>query len=131
MSTYKFSFVNGESTTIEVSEEWVTFLENEDRLAYNNQQTQTRRHCSLEAYNLDDALLPSDENVEVTVLQSLDHQQLYAAIAKLQPQQRLLLERVYFKGEKLADIAREEGVSKAALTNRMKKIHAALQKNLV
>lgn len=130
MSAYTFKFSTGESTTIEVSEEWVTLLKDEDRREYNNQQAQTRRHCSLEAYNLDDALLPSDENVEASVLQSLNHQQLYSAIAKLQPQQKRLLERVYFKGEKLADISREDGVSKAALTNRMKKIYAALQKNL-
>lgn len=58
------------------------------------------------------------------------HLALYAAIAQLQPQQQELVKRVYFRGEKLADIAREEGVSKAALTNRMKKITAALKKIL-
>mgnify|MGYP001003132451 FL=1 len=55
---------------------------------------------------------------------------LPGAIAQLQPQQRDLLRRIYKKGEKLADVAREEGISKAAVTRRLQKIYAILQKKL-
>lgn len=125
----KYQFAD-ETVEIEVSEEWGNILIDLDRQEYNNQHTETRRHCSLEALNLDDTLLPSDEDVERDVFAALDSEALYAAIEKLQPQQQDLVKRVYFQGEKLSDIAREEGVSKMALTNRMKKILASLKKFL-
>lgn len=125
----KYAFAD-ETVEIEVSEEWGNILIDLDRQEYNNDHAETRRHCSLEAFNLDDALFPGDVDVEREVLEGLDNKALYSAIAQLQPQQQELVKRVYFRGEKLADIAREEGVSKAALTNRMKKITAALKKLL-
>ena len=125
----KYAFAD-ETVEIEVSEEWGNILIDLDRQEYNNDHAETRRHCSLEAFNLDDALFPDDVDVEREVLEGLDNKALYAAIAQLQPQQQELVKRVYFRGEKLADIAREEGVSKTAITNRMKKITSALKKIL-
>ena len=105
----KYAFAD-ETVEIEVSEEWGNILIDLDRQEYNNDHAETRRHCSLEAFNLDDALFPSDVDVEREVLEGIDNKALYAAIAQLQPQQQELVKRVYFRGEKLADIAREEGV---------------------
>ena len=125
----KYEFAN-ETVTIEVEDQWATVLVDLDREEYNANQRETRRHCSLEALNLDDTYLPSEVNVEADVLRNADHARLYTAIGELQPQQRDLVMRVHFGGEKLADIARAEGVSRMALTNRMKKIYAALEKKL-
>ena len=36
-----------------VSMEWINVLRNEERKIYNNEQTETRRHCSMEAMNPD------------------------------------------------------------------------------
>lgn len=124
---YQFST---ETVTLEVEDQWATVLVDLDRQEYNVNQKETRRHCSLEAYNLDDALLPSDMDVEAGVIADADKERLYATIAELQPQQQELLKRVHFQGEKMADIARADGVSKAALTARMKKIYKSLQKKL-
>ena len=77
---------------------------------------------------MDDALLPSDENVERDVIDDEDKKRLYKAIAALTPDQQELVRRVYFNNERLADIAREQGVSRAALTNRMNRIIASLKK---
>ena len=125
----KYEFAT-ETVEIDVSEDWANILVDLDRQEYNINHRETRRHCSLEAYNLDDAMLPSDVDVAGDVLDSMDSEDLHKAIGLLQPQQRDLVIRVYFNDEKLADIAREEGVSKMAITNRMKKIFASLQKNL-
>ena len=125
----KYQFAT-ETVTLEVEDQWATVLVDLDRQEYNVNQKETRRHCSLEAYNLDDALLPSDMDVEADVIADADKERLYAAIAELQPQQQELLKRVHFQGEKMADIARADGVSKAALTARMKKIYKSLQKKL-
>ena len=125
----KYAFAD-ETVEIEVSEEWGNILIDLDRQEYNNDHAETRRHCSLEPFNLDDALFPSDVDVEREVLEGLDNKALYAAIAKLQPQQQELVKRVYFRGEKIVTIAAEEGVSEAAIRNRLKKITASLKKLL-
>lgn len=125
----KYAFAT-ETVEIEVADGWGNILIDLDRQEYNNQHTETRRHCSLEAFDLYDAYLPSGNDVERDILSALDSEALYAAIANLQPQQQELVKRVYFNGEKMADIAREDGVSKMALTNRMKKILANLKKSL-
>lgn len=48
----------GYGQAIEVSDEWNEILLDSDRLEANNDKRESRRHCSLDAYNLDDALLP-------------------------------------------------------------------------
>lgn len=123
----KYEFAN-ETIEIEVEEEWADIVIDLDRQEYNVNHKETRRHCSLEAYNLDDALLPSDEDVERDVIADEDKKRLYKAIAALTPDQQELVRRVYFNNERLADIAREQGVSRAALTNRMNRIIASLKK---
>ena len=125
----KYQFAN-ETVTIEVEDQWATVLVDLDREEYNDNHRETRRHCSLDALNQDDTLIPSDTNVEADILTKCDYEQLHTAISKLQPQQRELVMRVHFGGEKLADIARAEGVSKAALTDRMNKIYRSLEKKL-
>ena len=57
----KYEFAT-ETVEIEVSEEWANILIDLDRQEYNNHK-ETRRHCSLDAYNLDDSLLPSDADI--------------------------------------------------------------------
>lgn len=125
----KYQFAN-ETVTIEVEDQWATVLVDLDREEYNDNHRETRRHCSLDALNQDDTLIPSDTNVEADILAKCDYEQLHKAISALQPQQQELVMRVHFGGEKLADIARAEGVSKAALTDRMKKIYRSLEKKL-
>lgn len=105
----KYEFAN-ETIEIEVEEEWADIVIDLDRQEYNVNHKETRRHCSLEAYNLDDALLPSDEDVERDVIADEDKKRLYKAIAALTPDQQELVRRVYFNNERLADIAREQGV---------------------
>lgn len=125
----KYEFAD-ETVEIEVSDEWGEILIDLDRQEYNNNHKEKRRHASLDAYDLDGTLFAADVDVETDALNEIEKELLYAAIEKLKPQQRALLRRVYFGGEKLLHIAREEGVSKVALTNRMTKIYDALKKYL-
>ena len=125
----KYEFAN-EAVEIEVDEKWATLVLELDREEYNDNHRETRRHCSLDALNLDDALLPSEVDVFEAVADTETKRNLYRAIEKLNPQQRELIWRVYFQGEHPADIARELGVSKTAIHNRMQRIFCQLQKNL-
>lgn len=132
MSTYTFKFCTGESTTVEVSEEWVTLLEDEDRREYNNDHAQTRRHCSLEAYNLDDALLPSDTDVEGSVIAADDeddlHRRLLDAIDKLTPAQRDLVENIILGDMLDKTYAAKLGISPAAVSQRKATVMKKLKK---
>ena len=111
-----------ETVEVEVSEELGNIIVDLDRQEYNNHHKETRRHCSLDAFNLDDALFPSEEDIEAEVVAKDQYNRLYAAIALLEPQQKELVRQVFFENRKIVDIAAEEGVSEAAIRNRLKKI---------
>ena len=49
----KYEFVTG-AVEVEVTDDWGTILVDLDRQEYNINHKETRRHCSLDAYNLDD-----------------------------------------------------------------------------
>ena len=119
-----------ETVEVEVSEELGNIIVDLDRQEYNNHHKEIRRHCSLDAFNLDDALFPSEEDIEAEVVAKDEHNRLYAAIALLEPQQKELVRQVFFEDRKIVDIAAEEGVSEAAIRNRLKKITQRLKKIL-
>ena len=119
-----------ENIEIEVTEEWAAVIRELDREEYNSDHRETRRHCSLDALNLDNAYLPSDTDVEAEVAEFMENERLFAALATLEPRQQTLVRRVYMNGETMVSIAAEEGVSVTAIQNRMKKIHARLKKIL-
>jgi len=126
----KYQFAD-ETVEIEVSDEWGNILIDLDRQEYNNDHKETRRHYHFEACAYEGATFAmEDENLHRLFEDDSLAAALPGAIAQLQPQQRDLLRRIYKKGEKLADVAREEGISKAAVTRRLQKIYAILQKKL-
>ena len=119
-----------ETVEVEVSEELGNIIVDLNRQEYNNHHKETRRHCSLDAFNLDDALFPSEEDIEAEVVAKDQYNRLYAAIALLEPQQKELVRQVFFEDRKIVDIAAEEGVSEAAIRNRLKRITQHLKKIL-
>ena len=125
----KYQFAT-ETVEVEVSEELGNIIVDLNRQEYNNHHKETRRHCSLDAFNLDDALFPSEEDIEAEVVAKDQYNRLYAAIALLEPQQKELVRQVFFEDRKIVDIAAEEGVSEAAIRNRLKKITQRLKKIL-
>ena len=52
------------------------------------------------------------------------------AIKNLLPSQQDLIEKVFYKNMKLVDIAAQEGVTEAAIRNRLNKIYKKLKKVL-
>ena len=126
---YEYKFAD-ETVAIEVSEEWTTVLIDFDRVERNNDHKETRRH-----YHFDGCTFEGEDfAVEDLQLEAIFDDGLIArlpsAIAQLQPQHRELLQRVFFKEERPMDIANEYGVSKAAISDRLKKIYVSLQKKL-
>lgn len=126
----KYTFSNGDTNHVEVTEELGEQLLNLDRLERNNNQTETRRHSSLEAFNLDDSLLPSSIDIPTDLLKKIDLNNLHKAIDMLLPDQQMLIRRIFFEDTNLVDIAREESVSKSAISHRLDRALKKLKKYL-
>ncbi len=84
----KYEFVN-ETIEIEVDEAWASVMLDLDRQEYNVNHKETRRHCSLDALNLDETLIPSDTADIPDNLEQRLH--IRSTLAKLEPRQRYLL----------------------------------------
>lgn len=74
------------------------------------------------------------EHLIVEAENEAEHQdmldKLRNAMEFLLPQQRELFKKVYLERRSNTDIAAEEGVTEAAIRNRLKKLHERLRKNL-
>lgn len=126
----KYTFANGETTEVEVSEEWGNLVVNLDRQEYNTNHKETRRHCSLEAFNLDDNFLPSKDDVEMDFICREENAKLYDAISQLNPRQQKLIKAIYFENRKVTDLANEEGVHWTAITHAVERALKKLKKTL-
>ena len=83
-------------------------------------------------YLADDAGNP--EHLIVEAENEVEHQDMLDKLKKamecLLPQQKDLFNKVYLERRSNTDIAAEEGVTEAAIRNRLKKLHERLRKNL-
>lgn len=127
----KYQFAT-ETVEIKVTDDWGNILVDFDRQEYNIDHKETRRHCSLDAYNLDNALFPSDVDVVQDILKAEDDERLYSAITKLEPHQQKLIQQVFFEECGYTDIARSEGLDESAIrhatTRALKKLKIFLEK---
>lgn len=126
----KYAFLDGTTTEVEVSEKIGTVVLDLDRQEYNANRRETRRHCSLEAFDLDGNLLPSKDDVEMDFIKSEENGRLYAAISQLNPRQQKLINSLYFEGRKVTDLAKEEGVHWTAITHAVERALKKLKKIL-
>jgi len=125
----EYKFVTG-TVEVEVPDDWGIVLVDLDRREYNNDHKETRRHCSLEAYNQDNTLLPSDADVLRDILKAEENGRLHQALSRLDADQRELVEALYFEGMKAADFAKQKGVSPSAITQRKITVLKKLKKFL-
>ena len=125
-----YEFVTGEVSEVEVDERLGGMQLDLKRQQDNNDQKETRRHFSLNGMDYEGELFASAEDTEGEVVRREDMARLYSAMEALSPSQRELVQKVYFEERKITDIAREEGVTEAAIRNRLKKIYPRLKKFL-
>lgn len=132
--------------TNDVTEADISLLHRLDDLDYNNDRRHEERHARFEDSTDDDGEFQADKlafladigsNPADIVQAKFDEteaarliERLPAAISRLQPQQQSLIRRVFFDGCPPARIAAEEGVSRAAISIRLKKIYGQLQRFL-
>lgn len=146
-TSYIYYSADGEKITITpdegVTETHIELLHSLDDSEVNQQ----RRHSHMVSVHLDNYSDDSDHNPylsddylnpEVLLIEhesELEHQEslvkLGEALEDLLPQQKELLIKVYQDGRTCSEIAREEGVSEAAIRNRLKKVHEKIKKYLL
>ena len=125
-----YTFASGETAEIEVTSEWGDIVLDLDRQEYNANHRETRRHASLEAFNLDDALFPSDEDVAAEVERRERDSFIQKAISQLLPAQQELIRQIFFEGVSATEIARRDGVDKSAISHRLDRALKKLKKLL-
>ncbi|MCE5343203.1 MAG: sigma-70 family RNA polymerase sigma factor [Eubacteriales bacterium] len=127
----QYSYCDGQTINIEVEDSLGEIIIHLERDEYNTNRRETRRH---ESYSNDndkmDTLVDPSADVETDVIRTADYDRLCQAIQALQPQQQELIRQVYFENRKIADIAREQGVTESAVRDRLRKIHIRLKKLL-
>lgn len=95
------------------------------------ERRETRRHQSLErsmASGFD--IIDESTDIEEATLRKIDAEKLRQALQMLEPQQKWLLEQIFVKGKSKVEIARELGVWKTAISNRLQKIYRRIKKFL-
>ena len=95
------------------------------------ERKETRRHQSLDK-SLEHGFDVIDKNLDLEnrVFREIEAEKLHNALIELTSEQRRLVERIYFKEEKQTDIARELGIDKTSLRDRLKVIYKKLKKFL-
>lgn len=128
--TYKF--VTGEVAEVEVSEEIGAVIVDLDRLEYNNDHKETRRHYSLEGKvyeGMDYAV--EDPGLEALFAGPTDEERLHAAIRQLSPDQKEMVRAIYFENMSVNDYATRMGVTQSAISHRLQTVKKKLKKLLV
>lgn len=127
--TYKF--VTGEVAEVEVSEEIGAVIVDLDRLEYNNDHKETRRHYSLEGKvyeGMDYAV--EDSGLEALFAGPTDEERLHAAIRQLSHDQQEMVRAIYFENVSVNDYAARMGVTQSAISHRLQTVKKKLKKFL-
>lgn len=127
--TYKF--VTGEVAEVEVSEEIGAVIVDLDRLEYNNDHKETRRHYSLEGKvyeGMDYAV--EDSGLEALFAGPTDEERLHTAIRQLSPDQQEMVRAIFFENVSVNDYAARMGVTQSAISHRLQTVKKKLKKLL-
>ena len=128
MNTYTYEFATG-NKEIEISEEWMSVLEDLDRGGYNNDQTETRRHLSY-SYGDDAEWLAMDQTEEL-----FDYIEIRQLIEKagdtLTEQQFKVLVAISVEGHTYTSCAEKMGMSIKNVRKLYLKAISNLKKNKI
>ena len=113
---YTYHFANGDSQEIEVTEAQYLILKDADRIEYNNDHANTRRHVSLDMVEADEGMQFADPS---SLPMTESAARLHAAIEQLRPDQQKLIRAIYFEQVSISNYAKQEGVSQPAVTQRL------------
>ena len=129
MQKIKYTFSDGTTSEIEVTDELyalhLQLLQEEKR----NHWKETRRHISLENLNENgiDFENPTADPFSV-LLRSEDEERIHRALSALSDKQKRLVQAVFYEGKSLREIARQAGVSHQALSKQLATVYKKIKK---
>ena len=113
---YTYRFANGDVNEIEVTEDQAFALADLDRVEYNNDRANTRRNISLEMAMEDEGMQFGSTSCWE---QALSADNVNTMLTGLTDEQASLIRSVFIDGITVCDIARQQGVSQSAITQRL------------
>lgn len=131
MQTIKYTFADGTTSEIEVTDEvyalHLQLLQQEKR----NHWRETRRNTSL-YYLLENGVDFTDNAADSFAAVELreNEEKIKQAISKLLPEQQALIKKVFYEGKTITEIAKAENVGKSAIANRLTRIYIKIKKFL-
>ena len=131
MFAYRYHFVTGEVTVIDVPDEIGAVIVDLDRQEYNNNHKETRRHYSLEGKvyeGMDYAV--EDPGLEALFAGPTDEERLHVAIRQLSPDQQEMVRAIFFENVSVNDYAARMGVTQSAISHRLQTVKKKLKKLL-
>lgn len=124
----KYTFVNGEETSIEVYGDFEEIILELDRDLKNNNRKETRRHESLSLLDSYKQSIATNTDVYSQTLKNLDKDKLYAAISKLSPSEQDFIEKTFLQNKPVTytEYAKSIGVKVDTLYQKMWRIKKKL-----
>ena len=126
----RYEYATGEITEIEIDEVLGAEIAAIELTEARRERAETRRHTSYDSLLALGAQISDGSDLQTDYNRLEDRRRLLGALSSLEPQQRSLIDRLFVHGERITDIARDEGVSKSAICRRLDKIFARLRKKL-
>ena len=127
---YVYNFADGTKSTLvfgsagvtDIDSSWLSELQELDRLEYNNNHAQTRRHCSLDAQD-PEGMGGYYEGDNMNFVQfDLEVEEFLSTL----PTDLEVIARLLYAGFSAADIARQQGVNRSTICRKIKKLQDAL-----
>ena len=135
---YRYEFSNGDVVELRISRsgngsddkngitaEWLEMLLDLDRREYNNNQTETRRHCSLDSFNQDETLFASEKDG----FEEFYEEETWNEMCKVLTEREKVIGDLYFRqGYKQNELLKIFGVNKARMSSIIQNIRKKLKK---
>lgn len=131
MKTITYKFADGTTSKVEVSDEIYALCEEIEIEEKSSDRRETRRHVSMESLvemNLEPTV--TEEYFKDEVFKDMESERLQQAISQLLPSQITLLKRVFYEGESITEIAKNDGIAVCSVSNRLARIYKKLKKFL-
>ena len=131
MQTIKYTFADGTTSEIEVTDELYALHLELVQQEKRNHWKETRRHISLN-YLTENGIDFEDKAADSlsAYIRREDDERIHNAITKLLPEQQALIKKIFYEGKTITEIAKAENVGKSAIANRLTRIYIKIKKFL-
>lgn len=127
MMKIKYESVTGEVMEVDVSNEVAEICIEIEDSAKKQERKETRRHVSLSVLESKGIQVSENTDIETDTIESEKIEHLKEALKRLLPEQQELIFKVFFYEKSIAEVAKEEGVTKSAICSRLSTIYRKLK----